>query len=92
LIRIEQLYPFPDKLLATILKTYPALKELVWCQEEPRNQGAWDSTKHRFRKFEDQYEVTCVSRPSAAAPAVGSHKIHILQQNNLVLDALDLTR
>jgi len=92
LIRIEQLYPFPDKLLETILKTYHSLKELVWCQEEPRNQGAWDSIKHRFRIFEDRYEVTCVSRPSAAAPAVGSHKVHVLQQNNLVLEALSLTK
>ncbi len=92
LIRIEQLYPFPDKLLETILKTYPILKELVWCQEEPRNQGAWDSIKHRFRKFEDQYEVTCVSRLSAAAPAVGSHKVHVLQQAALVNKALDLTK
>ncbi len=92
LIRIEQLYPFPDKLLATILKTYPALLELVWCQEEPRNQGAWDSIKHRYRKLEDQYEVTCVSRPSAAAPAVGSHKVHLLQQAALVNEALKLTK
>jgi len=91
LIRIEQLYPFPDKLLETILKTYPNLKELIWCQEEPRNQGAWDSIKHRYRKFEDQYEVICISRPSAAAPAVGSHKVHILQQNDLVSKALSLT-
>lgn len=90
LIRVEQLYPFPDKLLEIILQTYPTLKELVWCQEEPRNQGAWDSTKHRFRKFEDQYEVSCVSRPSAAAPAVGSHKVHVQQQTALVLKALNL--
>lgn len=90
LIRIEQLYPFPEELLGEILKTYPKLQELVWCQEEPRNQGAWDSTKHRFRHYEDQYEVTCVSRPSAAAPAVGSHKVHIQQQTELVLKALKL--
>ncbi|MEE9328214.1 MAG: 2-oxoglutarate dehydrogenase E1 component [Cocleimonas sp.] len=90
LIRIEQLYPFPDKLLEKIIATYTNIKELIWCQEEPRNQGAWDSTKHRFRKFEDQYEVTCVSRPSAAAPAVGSHKVHLQQQATLVALALNL--
>ncbi len=90
LIRIEQLYPFPAKLLEKILLTYPKLKELVWCQEEPRNQGAWDSIKHRFRKYEDQYEVSCVSRPSAAAPAVGSHKVHLQQQTQLVDKALRL--
>ena len=90
LIRIEQLYPFPEELLDKMLKTYPNLQELVWCQEEPRNQGAWDSTKHRFRRYEDRYEVTCVSRPSAAAPAVGSHKVHVQQQTELVLNALQL--
>jgi 2-oxoglutarate dehydrogenase E1 component len=90
LIRIEQLYPFPAKLLASILLTYPNLKELIWCQEEPRNQGAWDSTKHRFRLYEDQYRVMCVSRPAAAAPAVGSHKVHHKQQTDLVLEALGL--
>jgi len=90
LIRIEQLYPFPEELLDKMLKTYPNLQELVWCQEEPRNQGAWDSTKHRFRCYEDRYEVTCVSRPSAAAPAVGSHKVHVQQQTELVLNALQL--
>ncbi len=90
LIRIEQLYPFPDSLLKLILKTYPKLKELVWCQEEPRNQGAWDSAKHRFREYEDRYEVSCVSRPSSAAPAVGSHKVHVQQQTDLVLKALKI--
>ena len=90
LVRIEQLYPFPEELLKTILDTYPNLKELVWCQEEPRNQGAWDSTKHRFRHYEDKYEVTCVSRPSAAAPAVGSHNVHDQQQKALVLKALKI--
>jgi len=90
LIRIEQLYPFPDKLLEKILNTYPHAKELVWCQEEPRNQGAWDSTKHRFRKYEDRYAVSCVSRPSAAAPAVGSYKVHLQQQAALVNKALKL--
>ncbi len=90
LIRIEQLYPFPEDLLKKILKSYSNLKELIWCQEEPRNQGAWDSTKHRFRRYEDRYKVRCVSRPSAAAPAVGSHKVHLQQQTELVLKALKL--
>ena len=90
LIRIEQLYPFPEDLLEKLLKTYSNLKSLVWCQEEPRNQGAWDSTKHRFRKYEDRYFVHCVSRPAAAAPAVGSHKVHLQQQNELVEKALKL--
>ncbi|KAG1694820.1 2-oxoglutarate dehydrogenase E1 component [Nymphon striatum] len=84
LIRLEQLYPHPEKLMKKMLESYPNLKELVWCQEEPRNQGAWDSAKHRFRKFEGQYKVTCVSRPSAAAPAV---EIRVPQLPESVSDA-----
>lgn len=90
LVRIEQLYPFPDILLDKLLATYPALKELVWCQEEPRNQGAWDSTKHRYRHYEDRYKVSCVSRPSMAAPAVGSMKVHLRQQAAVISAALEL--
>ena len=89
LVRLEQLYPFPDKHLEKLLKSYPDLKEIVWCQEEPRNQGAWDSAKHRFSKFKE-YKLSIVSRPSAAAPAVGSHKVHLLQQATLVNQALNL--
>lgn len=90
LIRIEQLYPFPQELLEQILISHLNAKHLVWCQEEPRNQGAWDSIKHRFRRFEDKYTVNCVSRPAAAAPAVGSHKVHVEQQTQLVQEALQL--
>jgi len=62
---------------------------VVWCQEEPRNQGAWDSTKHRFSDFKE-YKLSVVSRPSAAAPAVGLHKVHVMQQEKLVRQALNL--
>ena len=92
LVRIEQLYPFPEKMLKTLLASYTELEELVWCQEEPRNQGAWDSTKHRFRHYEDRYKVGCVSRPAAAAPAVGSMKIHKKHQQALVQEALGLIK
>lgn len=89
IVRLEQLYPYPAKELGKILKSYPDLKEVVWCQEEPRNQGAWDSTKHRFSKFKE-YKLSVVSRPSAAAPAVGLHKVHLQQQTTLVQQALNL--
>ncbi len=91
LVRLEQLYPFPEKQLKYILDSYPDLIEVVWCQEEPRNQGAWDSTKHRFSKFKE-YKLSIVSRPSAAAPAVGSHKVHVIQQETLVNQALNLEK
>jgi len=89
LIRLEQLYPYPEEKIGEVLRSYPDLKEVVWCQEEPRNQGAWDSTKHRFSKFKE-YKLSIVSRPSAAAPAVGSYKVHVIQQAKLVQQALNL--
>ncbi len=90
IIRLEQLYPFPDYDLKDILKQYQSIKEFVWCQEEPKNQGAWDNIKHRFNPYARFIEITCVTRPSAAAPAVGSFRVHQQQQIALVRKALKL--
>ncbi|MCK5896109.1 MAG: 2-oxoglutarate dehydrogenase E1 component, partial [Cocleimonas sp.] len=91
IIRLEQLYPFPEYDLKGVLKQYMSIKEFVWCQEEPRNQGAWDNINHRFRSYERYVDVSCVTRPSAAAPAVGSLCVHQQQQVALVRDALKLS-
>ena len=88
IVRIEQLYPFPKIQMAEILHQYTHMQELIWCQEEPLNQGAWDSIKHRFRAWEDSHTVLCVSRPSSAAAAVGSFKMHQREQAALVNEAL----
>ena len=90
IIRLEQLYPFPEYDLKDILKQYEAIKELVWCQEEPKNQGAWDNMKHRFDAYARFIELSCVARPAAAAPAVGSFRVHQQQQTALVREALKL--
>jgi len=93
LIRVEQLYPFPKVCLAEILSRYTAIDSLVWCQEEPINQGAWDSIKHRLRAYAKDYDcqdITCISRPIAAAPAVGIYREHQMQQQQLVERALQL--
>ncbi|MEE9350991.1 MAG: 2-oxoglutarate dehydrogenase E1 component [Thiotrichaceae bacterium] len=90
LVRLEQLYPFPKEQMADILSQYSHMAELVWCQEEPLNQGAWDSIKHRFSPYEDSQQVACVSRPSSAAAAVGSFKAHKREQQTLVNEALRL--
>ena len=87
IIRLEQLYPFPEFDIKQALANYVSKKELVWCQEEPKNQGAWDNIKHRLQKF---VEIRCVSRPAAAAPAVGSFRVHKQQQTALVREALNL--
>jgi len=92
LIRIEQLYPFPYDDLEAILNTYPNAVEIVWCQEEPANQGAWFSHRHRIQRVLDRLknnlEITLVSRPPAAAPAVGMMKLHLKQQEELIELAL----
>lgn len=89
IIRLEQLYPFPAKELRETADQYVNMKTLIWCQEEPVNQGAWDGIRHRFEAYEVA-EVGCVSRPAAAAPAVGSMAIHNRQQKALVNEALGL--
>ncbi len=92
IIRIEQLYPFPYDDLEEILNTYPNVVEIVWCQEEPANQGAWFSHRHRIQRVLDRLknnlEITLVSRPAAAAPAVGMMKLHLKQQEELIELAL----
>ncbi|MCK5916935.1 MAG: 2-oxoglutarate dehydrogenase E1 component [Cocleimonas sp.] len=90
IIRLEQLYPFPEYDLKDILKQYKSIKKFIWCQEEPKNQGAWDNIKHRFNPYTRFIDISCVTRPSAAAPAVGSFRVHQQQQVALVRKALML--
>jgi len=92
LIRIEQLYPFPYDALKAELKKYTHLKEIVWCQEEPKNQGAWFCTRHRIiRCLSDESVKLCYAgRASMAAPATGYAKLHLKQQTELVSQALNL--
>ncbi|MBM1145866.1 2-oxoglutarate dehydrogenase E1 component [Alcanivorax sp. ZXX171] len=93
IVRIEQLYPFPEKRLTEILERYPNLETLVWCQEEPMNQGAWFSTQHHFlrvAKAVGKDTVHYAGRDMAAAPAVGSMSLHVEQQQRLVEDAFQI--
>ena len=92
IVRIEQLYPFPYDDLEEILTKYENVQEFIWCQEEPLNQGAWFSHRHRIQRVLDRFnkgdEVSLVSRPPAAAPAVGLMKLHLQQQEELVKEAM----
>lgn len=92
IIRLEQLYPFPHKDLTKILKPYNKLHDVVWCQEEPMNQGAWYSSQHHMRRgiFEhnDSLYLKYVGREASAAPATGYASIHQKQQKELVQSAL----
>ncbi len=89
IIRIEELYPFPAESLNEVLQQYQNAKTLIWCQEEPKNQGAWDYFEPRFAaKLEHRSVVEYIGREPSAAPAVGSAKVHAQQQKKLVKQAL----
>lgn len=90
-IRIEQLYPFPVDLFEQELEKYPNVSKFVWCQEEPMNQGAWFSSQHHIRNIiGKQAPLEYAGRPFHAAPAVGSAKLHLKQQQELVEQAFSV--
>jgi 2-oxoglutarate dehydrogenase E1 component len=92
IIRIEQLYPFPIEEFADIINQYSHVEEIVWCQEEPLNQGAWYQIKHRLQEpLQDHQQLYYAGRAGAAAPASGVFKVHLQQQQALVEAALDIS-
>jgi 2-oxoglutarate dehydrogenase E1 component len=91
LIRIEQLYPFPIPEFAALIEQYSHVEEIVWCQEEPQNQGAWYQVRHRLQEpLQDHQQLYYAGRPGAAAPASGIFKVHLQQQQALVEAALGI--
>ena len=91
IIRIEQLYPFPISQYSEMVEQYEHVKEIIWCQEEPLNQGAWYQIKHRLQEpLKKHQQLYYAGRPGAAAPASGIFKIHLQQQQALVEAALDI--
>ena len=92
LVRIEQLYPFPTEEYEAVLRKYPNARELVWCQEEPQNQGAWYNIRHRLQELSSgKRDVLYAGRAPAAAPATGLSKLHESEQAALVEAALRAT-
>ncbi|WP_353428410.1 2-oxoglutarate dehydrogenase E1 component [Polynucleobacter sp. MWH-UH19D] len=85
IIRVEQLYPFPHKALAAELKKYPKLEEVVWCQDEPQNQGAWFFVQHNIlENMSDGMKLAYAGRPASASPACGYAHLHQEQQKSLL--------
>jgi 2-oxoglutarate dehydrogenase E1 component len=87
IVRLEQLYPFPNDRFSAELAKYPNAKDVVWCQEEPRNQGAWywiASRQHLARSLGGKHSLHLVSRPASASPAVGYYAVHNAQQRDVV--------
>ncbi len=88
LIRVEQLYPFPHKQFEAEMKRYPNAHEVVWCQEEPQNQGAWYQTAHYFREnMRGDQTLYYAGRPASASPAGGYMARHNERQKTLVEQA-----
>jgi 2-oxoglutarate dehydrogenase E1 component len=93
IVRIEQLYPFPEDALKEAMAPYKNLETAVWCQEEPMNQGAWYSMQHHMRHVLNMHDsklhLEGVARPASAAPAVGYLSVHAEQQEALVNEAIN---
>jgi 2-oxoglutarate decarboxylase len=89
IVRLEQFYPFPQKRLREVLAKYPAAKQLVWTQEEPKNMGGWTFVEQRLESLLSGCErALYVGRSPSASPATGSYAIHQLEQAKLVAEAL----
>jgi 2-oxoglutarate dehydrogenase E1 component len=92
LVRLEQLYPFPEAELAHAIAPYTRLEDVVWCQEEPMNQGAWYCSQHHMRRVvvghDDSLYLRFAGREASAAPAAGYMSLHVAQQEQLLAAAL----
>ena len=93
-IRLEQLYPFPDAELEEILRPYSNIEDIIWCQEEPMNQGAWYSSQHHMRhviqRLKPELHLSFVGRESSAAPASGYMSVHLEEQKQFIDQALTI--
>ncbi|HEX9720335.1 MAG TPA: 2-oxoglutarate dehydrogenase E1 component [Ramlibacter sp.] len=85
ILRVEQLYPFPHKVFAAELRKYPAVTDIVWCQDEPQNQGAWFFVQHYIHEnMAEGQKLGYSGRAASASPAVGYSHLHQEQQKALV--------
>jgi len=88
-VRVEQLFPWPEDQIAAALSGYANAEEVVWLQEEPRNMGAWAFVRDRLASLvSGDYRLTSVTRVASGSPATGSHAMHDLEQSDLLERAL----
>jgi len=89
-VRVEQLYPWPEEQVAGVLRRYPNASEVFWVQEEPENMGAWSFVHGRLhRLLRDRYQLRHVSRIESGSPAAGSAALHQMEQEDVVARALE---
>jgi 2-oxoglutarate dehydrogenase E1 component len=85
IVRVEQLYPFPHKAFSAEMKRFPNATDVVWCQDEPQNQGAWFFIQHQIHEnMLDGQKLGYAGRAASASPAVGYAHLHQEQQKNLI--------
>ncbi len=95
IVRLEQVHPFPREHLEKALGRYGNAKELIWCQEEPKNQGIWYQIFYYLNGLRNRsigQTLSYVGREGSPAPAVGYYKLHVEQQRKLVAEALMINR
>jgi 2-oxoglutarate dehydrogenase E1 component len=91
LVRVEQFYPFPEKEIRSIFTKYRGATEIAWVQDEPENRGAWRFMDNKLRKILPENRVlTYYGREEAASPATGAHKMHEIEEQELLAHALEL--
>jgi multifunctional 2-oxoglutarate metabolism enzyme len=84
-VRMEQLYPWPEEALAAILGRYPGADQVVWIQDEPENMGAWSFAHGRLhRLLRERFALSHVSRAESASPATGSAALHLLEEEDIL--------
>jgi 2-oxoglutarate dehydrogenase E1 component len=87
-IRVEQLYPFPSRQLADELAHYPNLKQVIWCQEEARNQGAWSFVEPQLRGLSPPgVTMSYAGRAASASTAPGYYAVHMARQAEVITRA-----
>ena len=90
IVRIEQLYPYPIEEVSEVLNEYPALEKVIWCQDEPRNQGAWWYIKSLLMDSCEDITLGYAGRKPSASPAAGYMGLHLEQEHQLVTDAFEM--
>lgn len=89
-LRVEQLYPFPEKQLIKELKELPNLEEIVWVQEEPKNMGGWTFIAEYVREMlQDDQTLRYVGRPKRSSPSVGEPNVHRIMQDQIIQEAIN---
>ncbi|HVK60453.1 MAG TPA: 2-oxoglutarate dehydrogenase E1 component [Bdellovibrionales bacterium] len=95
-VRVEQLYPFPEHKVAAVIRSYPNLKRILWTQEEPKNMGAWSFMLPHLLEMKsvmalDNVEVAYNGRTERASPATGSEKVHQAEQKEIVARCFEMS-